>query len=794
MRIPMSIGPITEPDWLMSIMGRKGRGSNGQRNRLYRNMGFNGIHGPIGETLLCVTQNMMLAEMKPESTVEEYPNRRRAGMLDLMKRNSHSNDVRTSWTVWAICLLTTLGAASPSLAWDTVSLVYHGRMWSEFIPDSHGKILLGSSNEVQFAGMSNFSTGGSYESPVYALIQYGTFVDQVMTSGFPTNLDQYLYQRGLPVVLELAADTNGNRAVAYSFHAGGEVAIRCATQHGTNAWVLEQVTTPTVFTPWAGTLWIDNAIVDGKSAVAHVFSMDGVLRWSIRESETNWTTELVATNAQGPISIAISPQGIPTLSFVSDDQYRWAYRMGGGWNVETISSGRVACAALAFDGFGAIATAYRPESGSNLLYGVRGTFGGWSTEIVSSPSGPQAGFVDLEFDQNNTPALAYSDGSNAYFAQRVNPTQWLDNVAAASSCSPGGCFYSWQYRGREPDLLYLRDGTPIILHHGYSGSYKVDSQTHYYYTSWARMREVPWDWIYHDDADGSDDRATDLLSGNDVYALNQTEVLDDDDIAIRILTSKDLADVGGQMWVHWWNGSQEHWVWGFPEQDVVLESGAVNGIPSTGSVTVKQWRCTISSGLTEPGANYYAIQVKVGSTLPLGDTVFDEDWLLRDVTGTERAITNNLGQSMSEIAEFTGHDWPVSVYADQDGDRIPDLWEDAHGLSSTNPGDASLDFDDDGVPNDQEYIANTNPTNGQSYLAVEDFTVGFPSLVWFFGSSNRLYTLESSVHVDEPANGLGSPWQADPLYTRVQGLNDMQSAPYSPSGTGQFFRVRVNLP
>lgn len=711
-----------------------------------------------------------------------------------MKWDSHIKNPRTSRAIWAIYLLTALGAAYPCVAWDTVSLASHGRMWSEFIPDSHGKILLGSSNEVQFAGIANFSTGGSYESPVYALIQYGSFVDQVMSAGFPTNLDQYLYQRGLPVVLELAADTNGNRAVAYSVHAGSEVAIRCATQQGTNAWVLEQVTTPIFFTPWAGTLWIDNAIVGGTSALAHVFSTDGVLQWSFRESETNWTSELVATNAQGPISIAISPQGIPTLSFVSDDQYRWAYRTGGSWNIETITSGRVSCAALAFDGLGAIATAYRPESGSNLLYGVRETFGGWNTQIVSLPSSPQAGFVDLEYDKDNTPALAYSDGSTAYFAQRVSSTQWLENVAAASSCSPGGCFYSWQYRGREPDLLYLRDGTPIILHHGYSGSYKVSSQTHYYYTSWARMREVPWDWIYHDDADGSDDRATVLLSGNDVYGLNQTEVLDNDDIAIRILTSTGLSDMGGQMWVHWWNGSQEHWVWGFPEQDVVLETGAFNGMPSTGSVTVKQWRCIISSGLTEPGANYYAIQVKVGSTLPLGDVVFDEDWLLRDATGTQSATTNNLGQSLSEIAEYIGHDWTLTVYADQDGDGISDAWEDSHGLSSTNPADASLDFDGDGIPNGQEYIANTNPTNEHSYFSVDDITVGIPSLVWFEGSSNRLYTLESSAHDGQFLNTLGASWQADASYTRVRGLNGMQSAPYAPSGTAEYFRVRVNLP
>ena len=697
----------------------------------------------------------------------------------------------------ALLALFMFSVCSTASGWDTNPLAYQGTIWSEFVPDREGRILRGSSNDVLFAGISHYTTGGSYESPVFALVQYGQFVEQVMPTNYPFTLDQYLYQRGLPVVVDLAADTNGNQAVTYTIHEDGQVAIRCATQLGTNVWAVDQIVSPFSFTPYEDSVWMDSAMVEGHASVAHLTSVDGRLYWTVHVSETNWTTELVATNAQGPIAVAVSPQGILTVSFVSDDQYRWAYRLGGSWFSETVGSGRVSCAALAFDRNGAISTVYRPESSSNLLYAVRGTFGGWNSVEIGTPAGSTTSYVDLEFDNDNTPALAYSDAYNTYFAQRVGIAQWSECLGAASSCGGLGsppCSYSWQYMGREPDLLFLADGTPIILHHGYSGNRTVSSRNYIYYTSWARMRETPWDWVYHDDADGMDDRTTVWVAGSGTYALNQTEVLDSDEVAIRVLTSKNFQNIGGQMWVHWWNGTKEHWVRGFPEQDVVLEPGALNGLPLTGAVTIVQWKCDIGAELTGPGLNYYAIQIKVGSTLPLGEEVFDEDWLLREVTGTEQALTNNIGQAVSEEAEFSGHDWSVTVYADLDGDKIPDLWEETYGLSSTNSSDALLDSDGDGIPNIDEYVANTIPTNEQSYFAVDEFSAGEPLVVTFFGFSSRLYTLESGEGNPEAGGSIASLWQTSPTYVRVRGSNDMQSATDTPSGTSEFFRIRVSLP
>lgn len=681
---------------------------------------------------------------------------------------------------------------SASLAWDTEPLASKGTIWSEFVPDREGRIANGPSNAIFFAGISHESYGGDYSSAVLSLVQYGEFVEQVMSPELPATLDQYSYERGMPIGLDFAVDHNQNRAIAYTVHSGGGVEIRCATLYGSNSWTIDSVVPPISLTPFEDTLWLAVELVDQRAAVAYVASTNGLLNWCMHESDAHWTTELIATNASGPVAIAVSPQGIPTVSFVSDNQYRWAYRLNGYWNLETVSSGRVACAALAFDRNGAIATAFRPDSGSNILYALRGTFGGWNPETILSST--NANHIDLEFDPDDVPAVAYSDNYNAFFAQPVGSTTWSQTVAGASTSSPAGYYYSWQYKGREPDLLYLNDGTPIILHHGYSGNYKVSSRSYVYYTSWAPIRSTPMEWLYHDDADGIDDRTTVPISGLDTYAVDHTAILDSANVAIRMLSSKNLQNFDGQMWVHWWNGSEEHWVRGYLEADALLEAGTFHGLPVSGVATVAQWRCDIDSSLTRPGTNYYAVQVKVGSTPPLGEEVFDEDWLLRDITDSGYSSINNVGQSVSDTAEFADHDWSIAVLADQDGDAIPDEWEETHGLSPTNPADASLDFDGDGVPNDREYVANSDPTNRNSIFAIENLTAESLPRLSFWGCSNRLYTLESSVGSAETENGIGTSWQNVPFYTRIRGFNVLQEVPCAPSQTSQFFRIRVTLP
>lgn len=56
----------------------------------------------------------------------------------------------------------------------------------------------------------------------------------------------------------------------------------------------------------------------------------------------------------------------------------------------------------------------------------------------------------------------------------------------------------------------------------------------------------------------------------------------------------------------------------------------------------------------------------------------------------------------------------VSYVEDSDGDGLPDSWETAYGMDPTLPGDESLDPDEDGLTNIEEYLNRTDPLDRDS--------------------------------------------------------------------------------
>ena len=109
----------------------------------------------------------------------------------------------------------------------------------------------------------------------------------------------------------------------------------------------------------------------------------------------------------------------------------------------------------------------------------------------------------------------------------------------------------------------------------------------------------------------------------------------------------------------------------------------------------------------------------------------------------ECVVTNVLNRS-----GLTSASAYLTVQADSDGDRLPDAWESAYGLNPANAADAAHDRDGDGVSNQDEYLAGTNPADPLSYLKIDAIRAGQPTTLEFLAASNKTYTVQFKERVN----------------------------------------------
>lgn len=95
---------------------------------------------------------------------------------------------------------------------------------------------------------------------------------------------------------------------------------------------------------------------------------------------------------------------------------------------------------------------------------------------------------------------------------------------------------------------------------------------------------------------------------------------------------------------------------------------------------------------------------------------------------------------------------------DEDLDGMPDEWEAAFGLNATNAADGAVDGDGDGVANAAEFLADTVPTNAQSYLRITGAELAAsPGSVTFPSSTARVYRLQAAADTASAWQDAGSP-------------------------------------
>ena len=123
---------------------------------------------------------------------------------------------------------------------------------------------------------------------------------------------------------------------------------------------------------------------------------------------------------------------------------------------------------------------------------------------------------------------------------------------------------------------------------------------------------------------------------------------------------------------------------------------------------------------------------------------------------------------------------------DGDGDGLPDAWETLNFGSTTNG--AAGDVDGDGFSNLDEYISDTQPTNGVSYLEVNNLSNAAARALFFLAASNRVYDLQTA-----PYAGYTGVWNSLLVLTSQVAGPVMASDTNAPT-TGAVYRIGVRLP
>jgi hypothetical protein len=72
---------------------------------------------------------------------------------------------------------------------------------------------------------------------------------------------------------------------------------------------------------------------------------------------------------------------------------------------------------------------------------------------------------------------------------------------------------------------------------------------------------------------------------------------------------------------------------------------------------------------------------------------------------------------------------------------MPDDWESAHNLDPSNPSDAAVDSDSDGLTNLQEYLSGTDPRDKTSVLRLDGIAQSGKLTLRFTAQSGKGYSI-----------------------------------------------------
>lgn len=162
----------------------------------------------------------------------------------------------------------------------------------------------------------------------------------------------------------------------------------------------------------------------------------------------------------------------------------------------------------------------------------------------------------------------------------------------------------------------------------------------------------------------------------------------------------------------------------------------------------------------------------------------DGEWRVAGISLYLSGTDPHTGNYMAKIANY--RDWITNNIPDYDSDMdwMPDWWESLHGGSSTSLV-AEVDVDGDNFSNLDEWIADTDPTDGNSYLKVLAYTNA--NEVVFASSTNRQYQIDYRSNLADT----NETWQVETGWFTPASTQTVTSV--STSASNRFYRVGVKL-
>ena len=205
-----------------------------------------------------------------------------------------------------------------------------------------------------------------------------------------------------------------------------------------------------------------------------------------------------------------------------------------------------------------------------------------------------------------------------------------------------------------------------------------------------------------------------------------------------------------------------------PQSQTVLEGGTATFTVSAGGTPPLSFRwlwndSTFTNGLIVNGSATSALTLtNIGIT---DGGVFSV------------AVTNLAGMDPSSNAVLV-------VLSDFDRDGMADEWELRHGFNTNLVADAAFDDDMDGMSNRDEYLAGTEPRDGQSVFKLSPIGLGATGFNFYFMAvSNRTYTVLFAPSLSATAWERLVDIEAQPS-NRIETVTD----PLTPQSQ-QFYRV-----